>query len=133
ALERVAEAWPSAFAGTDLDLEANVRAMEELCVQIESLSADAPRPAFAAAIEAGEGSPATLLAQQLREALATNTIAGRPDEAARAKAVSEQVRQAQAAWRRIGPVPEAAGRALAARFQRAVQRVHEQRRSSARP
>lgn len=129
ALERVAETWPSAFAGTDLDLEANVRAMEELCVQIESLAADAPRPAFAAAIESGEGTPATLLAQQLREALATNTIAGRPDEAARAKAIAEQVRRAQAAWRRIGPVPEAAGRALAARFQRAIQRVHEQRRA----
>ena len=125
ALERVVETWPAPFAGTDLDLEGNVRAMEELCVQVESLATDAPR---AAAIEATGPSAATLLAQQLREALATNTIAGRPDEAARAKAIAEQIRQAQASWRRIGPVPEAAGRALAARFQRAIQRVHEQRR-----
>lgn len=126
ALERVVEAWPAVFAGTDLDLEGNVRAMEELCVQVESLANDSPRlPAVAAE---GESSPATLLAQQLREALATNTIAGRPDEAARAKAVAEQIRQAQAAWRRIGPVPDAAGRALVARFQRAIQRANEQRR-----
>ena len=129
ALERVAAAWPSAFAGTELDIEGNVRAMEELCVQVESLAGDSPRgPAAAATGDTGRETPATLLAQQLREALATNTIAGRPDESARAKAAAEQIRQAQAAWRRIGPVPEAAGRALAARFQRAVQRVHEQRR-----
>jgi hypothetical protein len=126
ALERVVEAWPPAFAGTDLDLEGNVRAMEELCVQVESLATDTPR--VPAVPEGDASSPATLLARQLREALATNTIAGRPDESARAKVVAEQIRQAQVAWRRIGPVPEAAGRALAARFQRAIQRVHEQRR-----
>lgn len=126
ALERVVDAWPAPFAGTDLDLEGNVRAMEELCIQVESLANDSPRAA--AAVEGAGASAATLLAQQLREALATNTIAGRPDEAARAKAVAEQIRQAQASWRRIGPVPEAAGRALAARFQRAIQRVQEQRR-----
>ncbi|HSJ97101.1 MAG TPA: DUF349 domain-containing protein, partial [Myxococcota bacterium] len=126
ALARLVDAWPAAFAGTDLDPEANVREMEELCVQVESLvAAEATRPAGAA--EAEDHSPATLLARQLREALATNTIAGRPDETARWKAAAEQVRQAQAAWKRIGPVPEATNRSLTARFQRAVQRVQDQR------
>ena len=134
ALERLAGTWPAAFAGTDLDLEGNVRAMEELCVRLESLAGDAGRPASAvpASIEAGDATPATLLAQQLREALATNTIAGRPDESARWKAVGEQVHQAQAAWKRIGPVPEAAGRALSGRFHRALQRLHDQREAQRR-
>jgi hypothetical protein len=124
---KLVEAWPSAFAGTDLDPETNVRAMEELCVRVEGLLApeQARQPE---AVAVGEAStPATLLARQLREALATNTIAGRQDETARWKAAAEQVRQAQAEWKRIGPVPEAVNRALSARFQRALQRVQEQR------
>jgi hypothetical protein len=68
-------------------------------------------------------SPATLLARQLREALATNTIAGRPDDTARWKAAAEQLRLAQAAWKRVGPVPEAAARALNGRFQKACARA----------
>ena len=123
ALGRAVEACPAAFKGTDLDPDAAVRAMEELCVQVERLlEPEAPTAALEEA-----GSPATLLARQLREALATNTIAGRPDEANKWKAASEQVRQAQMAWKRIGPAPEAAGRALNARFQRACARFAEQR------
>jgi hypothetical protein len=70
-------------------------------------------------------SPATLLARQLREALATNTIAGRQDDSARWKAASEQLRLTQAAWRHVGPVPDAASRALNARFQKACARATE--------
>jgi hypothetical protein len=122
-LARAVDACPAAFAGTDLDPEAAVRAMEELCVQVERLSeSEAASPA-----EEEGGSPATLLARQLREALATNTIAGRPDESHKWKAASDQVRQAQAAWKRIGPAPEATARALNARFQRACARFAEQR------
>ena len=65
------------------------------------------------------------LARQLRGALATNTIAGRTDEGARWKAAAEDLRTAQAAWKRIGPVPEAASRSLNARFQKACTRAAE--------
>jgi hypothetical protein len=122
-LARAVDACPAAFTGTDLDPDAALRAMEELCVQVERLLG----PESSAPAPEEESSPATLLARQLREALATNTIAGRPDEGGKWKAAAEQVRQAQAAWRRVGPVPEAAARVLNARFQRACARFAEQR------
>ena len=122
ALGRVVETWPAAFAGTDLDPEAHVRRMEDLCGQVEQLLSSDSDSDSAQELEEAE-SPATQLARQLREALATNTIAGRQDETARWKAISEQVRVAQAAWKRIGPVPDSVSRTLNARFQRACTRV----------
>ena len=65
-------------------------------------------------------SPTTRLAAMLKEALAANTIGGKVDEDSRFRAAAEEVRQAQAAWSRIGPVPDDARRALADRFQRAL-------------
>ncbi|HEX7486807.1 MAG TPA: DUF349 domain-containing protein [Vicinamibacterales bacterium] len=124
ALARLTEAWPASFAGTDIDPETNARRMEELCLQVERLLAS-DQGAGAPAELADDESPATLLARQLREALATNTIAGRQDETAKWKAVSEQIRSAQAAWKKIGPVPESMSRTLNARFQRACTRVAE--------
>jgi hypothetical protein len=124
AVTRVLEAWPAAFAGTDWDPEANLRQMEELCVQVEQLLAE-EGPAQAAASAVGDETPATLLARQLREALANNTIAGRQDDSPRWKAASDQVRAAQSAWKRIGPVPDGAARALNARFQKACARATE--------
>ncbi len=119
ALARLVEQWPASFAGTDIDPEQNAHRLEELCVQIERLlAADAP-VAAGAPEPSDDDSPATLLARQLREALATNTIAGRQDESAKWKAASEQVRAAQVAWKKVGPVSEGAGRALNVRFQRA--------------
>ncbi len=61
----------------------------------------------------------------LKEALAANTIGGKVDEDSRWRAAAEDVRQAQAAWARIGLVPEAARRALADRFQRACRKILE--------
>ncbi len=122
ALAKLLDAWPAAFAGTEIDPAANASRMEALCVQVESLLAQGSE---AAASAPPDESPASVLARQLREALATNTIAGRPDEASKWKAVSEQLRAAQAAWKKIGPVPEAHARPLAARFQKACNRVSE--------
>ena len=42
----------------------------------------------------------------LKEALAANTIGGKVDEESRLRAATEEARQAQASWARIGPVPE---------------------------
>jgi hypothetical protein len=124
ALARLTEVWPGSFAGTDIDPEANTRKLEDLCAQVERL--------LGSDLEAGaqpetpeDQSPASVLARQLREALATNTIAGKVDESARWKVISEQVRAAQAAWKKVGPVPDTAFRTLTARFQRACTRVAE--------
>jgi hypothetical protein len=124
AVTRLVEAWPASFAGTDWDPEANLRRMEELCVQVEQLLAPETSQGTGAPVVEDE-SPASLLARQLREALATNTIAGKTDDSPRLKAASEDLRAAQAAWRKIGPVPEAASRALNARFQKACTRASE--------
>ncbi len=122
ALARLSETWPEAFAGTDIDPEANARKLEELCAQVERLLG--PELEADAQPESEDAqSPASTLARQLREALATNTIAGRVDESAKWKAVSEQLRAAQTAWKRVGPVSDAASRTLNARFQRACTRV----------
>jgi hypothetical protein len=125
ALARLVDAWPASFAGTDLDPEANAHRLEQLCVQVEGLLASDGAGAAAVAEASEDDSPATLLARQLREALATNTIAGRQDDSAKWKAVADQLRTAQAAWKKAGPVPEPAGKALNARFQRACARVTE--------
>jgi len=119
ALLRLAERFPSVFCGTDLDPEANRRKMEELCAKVEGLSpAGSPVPEPDAA-------PVALLARQLKEALAANTMAGRPatDAIARLRQLGEEVRRAQAAWKRLGPAPPGVGALLAERFQRACSRA----------
>ena len=70
-------------------------------------------------------SPTTRLAAMLKEALAANTIGGKVDDDSRCRAAAEEVRQAQASWSRIGPVPDDAKRALADRFQRAIRRISD--------
>ena len=119
ALLRLTERFPSVFAGTDLDPEANRRKMEELCARVEGLS-----PAGGSTPEP-DAAPVALLARQLKEALAANTMAGRqaPDAGAHRHQLGEEVRRAQAAWKRVGPAPPGVAALLAERFQRACGRV----------
>ena len=51
---------------------------------------------------------AVRLAAMLKEALAANTIGGKVDDDSRWRAAAEDVRQAQAAWSRLGPVTASA-------------------------
>jgi hypothetical protein len=118
ALERILTARPDVFRGTDLDPEANLQKLEKLCIRVEKLAVD----------EASQPTSSQALAAMLREALAANTIGGRPSEESRIKAAIEEVRQAQAAWKRVGPAPREASRELARRFHRACDRVFEQQR-----
>ena len=61
--------WPGAFAGTDLDPETTRKRMEKLLSRVEEIvSAQPAKPANL--------SPTELLAQQLRERLAANTMSG---------------------------------------------------------
>ncbi|MGE5244429.1 MAG: DUF349 domain-containing protein [Betaproteobacteria bacterium] len=123
AFSRLVSRWPAAFANTDLDPDTNRRRMETLVRRIEDLAASLTR----GNATTGEDSlsPTTRLAAMLKEALAANTIGGKVDEDSRWRAAAEDVRQAQAAWSRIGPVPEDLRRALGDRFQRASRRIME--------
>ena len=69
----------------------------------------------------------------LKEALAANTIGGKVEDDSRFRAAAEEVRQAQAAWSRIGPVPDDVRRPLADRFQRALRRITDKRPQPVRP
>jgi hypothetical protein len=102
------------FDGTDLDPDANRKRMESLVKRMEDLAKSVAGPAASLGQEAL--SPTTRLAAMLKDALASNTIGGKVDEDSRFRAAVEDVRQAQAAWSRIGPVPEDARRPLADRF-----------------
>jgi hypothetical protein len=121
AFSRVLKRWPSVFGGTDLDPDANRKRMEALVHRMEDLAKSLAGPASGTSDAAL--SPTTRLAAMLKEALAANTIGGKVDDDSRFRAANDEVRQAQAGWSRIGPVPEDARRALADRFQRAIRRI----------
>jgi hypothetical protein len=119
ALERLLAGYPEAFRGTELDIDANQRKMVKLCERVEGFLTD---------VAATPVSSSQALAAMLREALASNTIGGRAGEETKWRAMSEDVRGAQAAWTRLGPVPGDAGRQLADRFHRACSRFFDQYR-----
>jgi hypothetical protein len=129
--DAVVAGWPSVFNGTDLDPQANRQRMEALVQRIESLAASLAGPMA----EGGDESlsPTTRLATMLKEALAANTIGGRVDEENRWRAAQEDVRQAQAAWSRIGVVPELSRRTLTDRFNRACRRILERSGPTGKP
>jgi hypothetical protein len=120
----VVKRWPSAFSGTDLDPDSNRKRMETLVIRMEDLATSLAGPLGASQDDAAL-SPTNRLAAMLKEALASNTIGGKVDDGSRWRAAEEDVRQAQANWSRIGPVPDDTRRALADRFQRAIRRIAE--------
>jgi hypothetical protein len=121
ALDVILTAAPDAFRHTELDVEANRAQLEQLCERVEKVASRQPAPAAAA-------SPAAVLATQLREALAANTIGGRADDEQKWKSAEYDVRAAQDAWQRVGYVPDAVAAPLAARFHRATQRFYGDKR-----
>ena len=119
--------WPDAFTGGDLDPTATAKRMEKLCAKVEAL---APNDGGSTKPSATM-SPAELLAKQWREALAANTMgvgAAKQAEEARQRAADQELRSAQSAWLRLGPVPAEARKPLQERFDKAVRRVLESRR-----
>ena len=128
ALGRLVATWPGAFAGTDLDPDATRQRMEKLVTKVEQLlSTQQPAAAQKKAL-----SPTELLAQQLRERLASNTIKGSGKTAdaedGRWRAAEQEVKAAQSQWTRLGPVPPEVAGPLNERFQRACRRFYDQRR-----
>jgi hypothetical protein len=127
ALYALVTRWPDAFRGTDLDPEQTKGKMEKLIAKVEKLlPTEAAEPAK-------NLSPAELLARQWREALAANTMgagAARQAEDARQRAAEQEVRSAQAAWARLGPLRPEDRKPLQERFDRAVRKFMEMRRRS---
>ncbi|MBI4477741.1 MAG: DUF349 domain-containing protein, partial [Acidobacteria bacterium] len=124
--DRYASAFDSVLAlghallkGTEFDAEENQRKMERLCKTVEGLAEASATPGAGA-------SPVSILAAQLREALAANTIGGRVSDESRWRASLEEVRRAQAAWRRLGPVPRPVERQLSNRFRRACNKFFDE-------
>jgi hypothetical protein len=115
ARNRVVEAHPSAFRKTELDPEANRSRMEKLCAKVEAL------------LPKTEDATGASLAERLKEALAANTMGARGEAEARWKATAAEVEAAQAAWKRLGPVPGDSGRVLGERFESACQRFFASR------
>lgn len=135
AVSRLLERWPSAFAGGDLDVNANRAQMESLVERVEDLARKLSAPS--AQMEASELSSTTKLAAMLKEALATNTIRGKVDpraeEDSRLRAAVDDVRRAQASWARVGLVPADVRRPLADRFDRAVRSILQRAGSTTPP
>jgi hypothetical protein len=126
--DRLVETFPGAFEGTDLDPEASRRKAEKLVARVEGQLAElAPEGGAAQARTAEE------LAARLRDALASNTIGGRAAVEAKWHAAAAEIETAQAAWKRLGPLPGAEGRDLAARFEQACRRFAELRPKQERP
>jgi len=121
AFARVIAVHPASFEGTDLDPSSNRKRMEALVRRVEEL-AGSMAPGGATGDDQAL-SPTTRLAAMLKEALAANTIGGRVDETSRWRAAADEVRQAQTAWSRIGPVPDDVRRELLGRFDRACRWV----------
>jgi hypothetical protein len=128
AFTRALARWPQALTGSEFDPESNRRRMESIVKRIEELATSIAGPAGAQdASAAASMSPTTRLAAMLKDALAANTIGGKPaDNENRYRAAEEEVRQAQANWSRIGPVADEIRRPLVDRFQAAIRRIHNQ-------
>ena len=119
--------WPTAFRNTDIDPEITRRKMEKLVAKVEALlPPDSKEPPK-------DLSPAEKLARQWREALAANTMgaaAARQADDARQRAAEQEVRSAQSAWMRLGPLATETRKPLQERFERACRKFFEQRRKT---
>ena len=119
AMERLLSAYPDAFRGTELDVDGSRQRMEKLCSRVEG---------FVGTMDGAAGPSSQDLAAMLREALASNTIGGRAGEESKWRSMADEVRQAQASFARLIPVPGDTGRQLADRFQKACNKFFDQYR-----
>jgi hypothetical protein len=123
-LSGIVDRHPDAFRGTDLDPAAVTQKMQKLLARVESFLSEIQEPPQGL-------SQTELLAARLRSALASNAMGGRGSEDARWRAAADAVKDAQAAWQRLGPAITPEARALDARFRDACRRVNDQTRRHA--
>ncbi|HEY3883617.1 MAG TPA: DUF349 domain-containing protein, partial [Vicinamibacterales bacterium] len=115
-MERLLTTYPEAFKGTELDVEASRQRMEKLVTRVEGFVVQSAEPSRSSTQD---------LAARLREALASNTIGGRAGEESKWRGMGDEVRQAQASFARLVPVPGDTGRQLADRFHKACNRFFD--------
>ncbi len=120
ALTTLFTAYPEQFKGTIFDAEQTRRRMKQLCDDVENVT-----KGVVPTTQLGQTSAAAL-ASLLKESLAANTIGGRVNEEAKARAAFERIRRAQQTWRDLGPVLGQEGHQLETRFHRACRRFFEQ-------
>ena len=116
AIARLVETYPDAFRGTDLDPARKLKRLKKLCERVEALV-----PAEALGQEGA--SPAEILATKWRDALASNLMGARVDEAAERRSALEEVKRAKADCRRLGEVVGEEGRRMLTRFHSACASV----------
>lgn len=130
AIGQLVGTWPAAFSGTDLDPDTTRKRMEKLLAKVEDLL-----PVAQERVQKRQLTPTELLAEKWRERLAANTIAGsraaEENEEVRWRNAEQEVRSAQAQWTRLGPVPPEVAGPFNERFQRAVRRFYDSRRTKA--
>ena len=117
ALERLLAAYPDAFRGTELDVDANRQQMEKLCARVEGFLTDAAAPR-----RARRRRSRRCCARRSPRTRSAAAPARNPSGAA----MAEDVRRRRPSWSRLGPVPGRAGRQLADRFHRACSRFFDQ-------
>ena len=116
AIARLVETYPDAFRGTDLDPARKLKRLEKLYERVEAL-----QPTEALGQEGA--SPAEILATKWRDALASNLMGARVDEAAERRSALEEVKRARTDCRLLGNIPGDKGRELLTRFHSACDRV----------
>lgn len=123
AITALAQRWPEAFRGTDLDPDAALKRMEKLCARIEALvdEADAPET------ETQPLSQAEQLAAKLRQALNANALGGRGTED-RGPSIADKLKELQGAWQRLVIPQTDEALELDARFKRGVSAAQEKMR-----
>jgi len=112
---------PEAFAGSELDPEANANRREELIGRLEKLGPTKEAEADTTSVEA--------MAARLRTALAANTFRGAEDADPWKKASDEQLKIAEA-WQRSPPVPGGRGAELTERYERATETFRVRRKAA---
>jgi hypothetical protein len=94
--------------------------MEKLVTRLETLleqlNEGAPEPKKAL-------SPTELLAQKLRSALAQNAMGGRSNDDAKWRSAADTLKDAQASWQRLPPVPGDQAAALQQRFNTVARKI----------
>jgi len=124
---------PAAFANTDLDPAANRKKREKFVTRLESLVSGF-KPDEPSTGERHERDELADLAARLKDALATNTIAGAKsrDRGQDWKEASVEVRRLRTNWLRVAPVPGDEGRLLGERFENAYRDFFENKPTASR-
>jgi len=113
-LELLVTRYPKYFSGTDLDPERNCQRLKELCEIIERY-VDELQPLSLP----NDESPAVVMARRWREAMASNTIAGKVDERTRWLVANDEVKKIKAEWKRVCQFPSDERELLKVRFEKA--------------